>query len=154
MEGKVKFYNVRKGYGFIDGDDGQSYFFHITNLPMGAKVYQDDRVSFESTQGDKGLKADNIQVTGKASEGSTPVEVAASVEEEVAPVEEAAAPVEEEASPVEEEASPVEEVAAPVEEVAAPVEEEVAPVEEVAAPVEEEAKKEENPEPEADQKQE
>ena len=33
--GKVKFFNRRKKYGFITGDDGEDYFFHESGLTDG-----------------------------------------------------------------------------------------------------------------------
>ena len=30
--GKVKFYNKEKKYGFITGDDGKDYFFHVSGV--------------------------------------------------------------------------------------------------------------------------
>ena len=34
MKGIVKFYNIRKGYGFIRGDDGHTIFVHKTAIPF------------------------------------------------------------------------------------------------------------------------
>ena len=33
--GTVKWFNADKGYGFIQGSDGRSYFFHITDISAG-----------------------------------------------------------------------------------------------------------------------
>lgn len=33
MNGKVRFYDTEKGFGFIDCEDGSSYFFHIKSCP-------------------------------------------------------------------------------------------------------------------------
>lgn len=35
MTGKIKFFNDQKGYGFIVGDDGISYFVHYSDFPDG-----------------------------------------------------------------------------------------------------------------------
>ncbi|MBW2999464.1 cold shock domain-containing protein, partial [Candidatus Woesearchaeota archaeon] len=32
MEGTVKWFNSKKGYGFIEGDDGEDYFVHESVL--------------------------------------------------------------------------------------------------------------------------
>jgi cold shock protein len=61
MKGKVKFFNTEKGFGFISGDDGKEYFVHSSSLAEGVKIDQDNVVTFESEQGDRGLKA--VKVT-------------------------------------------------------------------------------------------
>lgn len=66
MEGVVKFFNRKKGFGFITGDDGQDYFVHFTAIPRGVFINDNDRVSFEGGQGERGLKADKIAVLQKA----------------------------------------------------------------------------------------
>lgn len=56
MKGKVKFFNASKGFGFITGEDGKDYFVHSTGLIAGS-VIEGDSVTFETEQGEKGLKA-------------------------------------------------------------------------------------------------
>ncbi|MBI3333963.1 cold shock domain-containing protein [Candidatus Pacearchaeota archaeon] len=56
MKGKVKFFNEKKGFGFILGEDGKDYFVHSTSL-NGASIGEGDSVTFEVEQGEKGLKA-------------------------------------------------------------------------------------------------
>jgi len=34
MKGTVKWYNIRKGYGFIQGEDGRDIFVHRTEIPF------------------------------------------------------------------------------------------------------------------------
>ena len=62
MEGKVKWFNGDKNFGFIEGDDGKEYFVHASALKDGARLYENDPVSFEPVEGDKGLKAEEIVV--------------------------------------------------------------------------------------------
>jgi CspA family cold shock protein len=57
MKGKVKFFNVAKGFGFIAGEDGEEYFVHLTGLVEGTSITENDEVSFEVEQGDRGPKA-------------------------------------------------------------------------------------------------
>ena len=60
MEGKVKFFNEMKGFGFISGDDGKDYFVHQSALPQGTSLREDDAVSFDPVEGDRGMQAQNI----------------------------------------------------------------------------------------------
>lgn len=57
-EGKIKFFNSAKGYGFIKNVNGQEHFFHHTGL--NDEVKQDDNVSFELAAGKKGENAVKI----------------------------------------------------------------------------------------------
>ena len=64
MNGTVKSFNKRKGYGFISIDNGDSVFFHYSELKMdGFKtINPDEKVNFELIESDKGLRAINICV--------------------------------------------------------------------------------------------
>jgi len=62
MEGKVKFFNTGKGFGFILGDDGQDYFVHISQLKENVNLKDNDTVSFTVEEGDRGLKAMNVEL--------------------------------------------------------------------------------------------
>lgn len=54
--GIVKFFNESKGYGFVLEDGTQKeYFLHVSGLK--GPVTKDDKVSFEITEGKKGLNA-------------------------------------------------------------------------------------------------
>jgi CspA family cold shock protein len=60
-KGRVKFYNVSKGFGFItDEQTGQDVFIHATGLID--EIRENDSVSYEVTEGKKGLNAINVQV--------------------------------------------------------------------------------------------
>lgn len=39
MKGKIKFFNTKRGYGFITGEDGNDYFLHISAIESFAGVY-------------------------------------------------------------------------------------------------------------------
>jgi len=68
MEGTVKFFNRKKGFGFISGQDGKDYFVHFTGLSQGTFIRDNDVVSFEAEEGERGLKATNVKLLRKASE--------------------------------------------------------------------------------------
>lgn len=60
-EGKVKFFNETKGFGFIkDAETNEEYFVHATGLID--QVNEDDNVSFELQEGKRGLIAVNVKV--------------------------------------------------------------------------------------------
>lgn len=62
MKGTVKFYNRIKRFGFISGEDGTEYFVHETGLAdQGTTLNENDQVSFDVEQGDKGPKAVNVK---------------------------------------------------------------------------------------------
>lgn len=68
MEGIVKWYNTQKGYGFIQGDDGNDYFVHHNAITRGAFIRENDRVSFEPAETDRGKQAKNVTLLQKGSE--------------------------------------------------------------------------------------
>jgi len=64
-EGTVKWFDDKKGYGFIQPDDeGEDVFVHYSAIEMeGFKTLQEgQRVSFEVIEGEKGLKATNVVI--------------------------------------------------------------------------------------------
>ena len=64
MNGKVKFFNVAKGFGFIIGEDGTDYFVHQTGLGEGVSINENDSVTFDVEEGEKGPKATNVTLAG------------------------------------------------------------------------------------------
>ena len=62
MKGKVKFYNQQKRFGFITGEDGKDYFFHESGIESGNNVRDEDSVSFEVVEGDRGPKAEHVKL--------------------------------------------------------------------------------------------
>ena len=61
-EGTVKWFNQRKGYGFISTTDGQDIFVHYSNISgEGFKsLVEGDEVSFDIVEGEKGPRAENV----------------------------------------------------------------------------------------------
>jgi cold shock protein len=62
LQGKVKWFNNTKGYGFIGQDSGPDVFVHYSAISMdGFKTLQEgDAVEFEVVQGQKGPQADKV----------------------------------------------------------------------------------------------
>ena len=62
-KGKVKWFDVKKGFGFIQDESGSDVFVHYSNITGdGFKVLEDGQdVEFEVVQGDKGLQAQNVK---------------------------------------------------------------------------------------------
>ena len=61
--GKVKWFDNKKGFGFIAQDTGQDVFVHHTSIVGGGfkTLNEGEMVSFEVIPSDKGLKAQNVQ---------------------------------------------------------------------------------------------
>ena len=64
MNGTVKSFNKRKGYGFITNDEGKTAFFHYSELKMeGFKtILPEKKVSYDLIETEKGLRAVNISI--------------------------------------------------------------------------------------------
>lgn len=59
-EGTVKFYNYKKGFGFITvKDSNEEIFVHSTGLID--KIKENHKVTFQVEKGDKGLNAVNVK---------------------------------------------------------------------------------------------
>lgn len=70
-EGKVKWFNPRKGYGFIATADGRDIFVHYSSISGdGYKtLVEGDPVTFDVVDGEKGLRAENV--VSKSASGSS-----------------------------------------------------------------------------------
>ena len=62
QQGTVKWFNAKKGFGFISDDEGNDVFVHFSALQMdGFKVLDEgDEVEFEVIDGEKGPQAANV----------------------------------------------------------------------------------------------
>lgn len=62
MKGTVKWFNAKKGFGFISDENGTDVFVHFSALQMdGFKVLDEgDAVEFEVIDGEKGPQAANV----------------------------------------------------------------------------------------------
>jgi cold shock protein len=60
--GTVKWFNAKKGFGFLSDEAGNDVFVHFSALKMdGFKVLEEgDKVEFDVVQGDKGPQAANV----------------------------------------------------------------------------------------------
>ena len=65
MSGLVHRYNSVKGYGFLIGEDEQSYFFHITDVTGDPQIEKNYLVTFEPSVSPKGPRARHVVVQGK-----------------------------------------------------------------------------------------
>lgn len=66
LKGKVKWFDAKKGYGFISQDDGSDVFVHFSALNMdGFRTLEEGQdVEFEVQNGTKGPQAANVSILG------------------------------------------------------------------------------------------
>lgn len=62
MEGQVKWFNRRRGFGYITGEDGNDYFVHFHAINMEGYKYLNDgqKVTFDPAEEEKGPCAENV----------------------------------------------------------------------------------------------
>ena len=61
MKGTIKWYNEKKGFGFIIGEDKKEIFVHRTATPMGIVFNEGDEEEYEIEESDRGQRATNIK---------------------------------------------------------------------------------------------
>jgi CspA family cold shock protein len=66
VQGRVKWFNNTKGYGFIGRDDGSDVFVHYSAIVADGfrTLNEGDLVEFEIVQGQKGPQAANVSKVG------------------------------------------------------------------------------------------
>ncbi|HEX3046644.1 MAG TPA: cold shock domain-containing protein [Bacillota bacterium] len=62
MQGKVKWFNADKGYGFIERDGGDDVFVHFSAIKMDGykSLAEGEMVEFDLAHGQRGLQAENV----------------------------------------------------------------------------------------------
>ncbi len=63
-KGRVKWFNEKKGFGFISREGGSDVFVHFSAIKRDGfkSLYEGDEVEFEVTEGPKGPQASNVVV--------------------------------------------------------------------------------------------
>ena len=61
MKGTIKWFNSRKGYGFIQGEDNNDIFVHRNSIEFGTFLEEGDTVEFEIEKSEKGPNAINVK---------------------------------------------------------------------------------------------
>ena len=62
MQGKVKFFNTMKNFGFIQPEDGSDdLFVHLSDIEDDGYLKEDDEVEFDAEEGERGPRAVNVK---------------------------------------------------------------------------------------------
>ncbi len=61
MKGTIKWFNDRKGFGFIEGEDKKDIFVHRNALEEGTSLNDGDEVEYEVESSEKGPNAINVK---------------------------------------------------------------------------------------------
>jgi CspA family cold shock protein len=74
LDGRVKWFDARKGYGFIEREGEEDVFVHYSSIQMeGYKALEDgEEVEFEIVRSDRGPQAANVVRSAKAAVAPPP----------------------------------------------------------------------------------
>ena len=61
--GTVKLWNQAQGWGFIESEDGEEYFFNTGNVRIGQRIRERARVKFDTEETQKGTEAIHVSLT-------------------------------------------------------------------------------------------
>ena len=61
--GTVKLWKQMEGWGFIEDEDGEDYFFNVSNIRKGQRIHQGVDVKFDTEETQKGTEAINVSLT-------------------------------------------------------------------------------------------
>ncbi|BBJ28951.1 MAG: cold-shock protein [Mesoaciditoga sp.] len=63
MKGTVKWFDAKKGFGFITAEDGTDIFVHYSAIQGGGykELKENQKVTFDVTEGPKGKQASNVK---------------------------------------------------------------------------------------------
>jgi cold shock protein len=64
LKGKVKWFDTKKGFGFIQSEEGNDVFVHYTSIKTSGfkNLIEGQEVRFEITEGKKGPQAANVEL--------------------------------------------------------------------------------------------
>ncbi len=66
IQGIVKWYNIKQGYGFIKGKNGRDIFFHKSEIPFWSIfLNKGDKVEYIEENSKKGIIATNLKLLNK-----------------------------------------------------------------------------------------
>lgn len=61
MKGKIKMFNVERGFGFITGEDAKDCYVHKSQIEGGVALAVGDAVEYEAETDAKGMHAKNVR---------------------------------------------------------------------------------------------